>query len=204
MKKFVKIINMAVLVGLLGACASINSLTRAKTLPAGQKELYAGVEYSNLLRKTDGTQNDLNTFGVDVAARFGITDQDEVGAKLANTFAYLSGDYKRALIQGQTNVSSGIVLGGLSYSNASNQKFTQVDIAVPLYVDFEVTPEFTLIAAPKLMYSFVSGTPENFASCVLSAGMRYGKESGLHLEGGYAIPFNDADGMWQMNAGVFF
>lgn len=189
----------------LGGCASINSLTRAKTLKAGDKEFYSGVEYSNLLRKMDGGSTDTKTFGVDLAGRYGITDQDEVGGRLVNSLAYAGVDYKRALISGDMNLSTGAVLGYLSYQ-VGDSKYKQFDLGIPVYIDYQVSNELVLLASPKLVYSVVSGTgADNYGSLVLSAGARFGETQGIHLEFGYGIPFKKAlDGMWQANAGIFF
>lgn len=205
MNRLINNIVMITLLSVLGACASINSLTRAKNLKAGTHELYAGIEYSNLLRKMDGGDTDTNTFGVDVAGRYGITDQDEVGVKLANTLAYFGADYKRGLITGDFNVSAGAAVGYLKYTVGSNS-FSQIDMGIPVYVDYEASEELVFFASPKFQYSLVSGdNASSFSSLVLSAGARLGQESGVHFEFGYGIPFNKgADGMWQANAGIYF
>ncbi len=197
--------SMMLMIASLGACASINSLTRAKTLKAGEKEFHVGVEYSNLLRKMDGTDTDSKTFGVDLAARYGATDDDEIGLRLVNSFAYGAADYKRALLKGDTNVSMGALVGYLSYEVGS-EKFKQIDLGIPFYIDHDVSSSVTLLASPKFQYSIVSGTgAKNYSSIVLSGGARFGTSSGLHLEFGYGIPFlKGMDGMWQANAGLFF
>jgi|GEM_PF-1322718 len=208
---FVRNLGFAALAVLaFGRCASINNLTGAKTQAAGDLELYTGVDYSNLLRKSDGTSTDTKTFGIDFAGRYGLTGDDEIGFKLANSFSYLSGDYKRALIKdGIFYLSSGVGVGYLGYEvtgGTESLKYKQIDMFVPVYMDYYVSPSFGLLFGPKFVYSIVSGEgAENVATAVLSGGFRWGQKAGMHAEFGYGIPFQDgAEGLWQTNVGFFY
>ena len=135
MKKIFNIGILSVAVSMLGACASINNLTGAKTLAQGKHEIFVGVDYSNLLKKRDSVTASDTTFGFDIAGRFGITNEDEVGVKLANTLAYIGLDYKRAIIAGGPfRFSTGAGLGYLKYS-VGTADFKEIDLFVPAYVD---------------------------------------------------------------------
>src|SRR5688572_3756315 len=110
---------------LLPACASITSLTTAKTLKEGDLEVTAAAGYSNLKLKIDeddisGGNPDFKVFVVDIAGRYGITDQDELGLRAVN-IGYFMGDYKRSLIASSAfGLSAGAGLGYTSWTLGSS------------------------------------------------------------------------------------
>jgi hypothetical protein len=166
----------------IGACASITSMTTAKTLKDGQSEKAVAVGYSNLKLKTDAGDTSTTAPGVDLAWRYGLTDDDEVGVRLAN-LAYLIGDYKRAIIKGSDfGLSLGAGIGGTHYS-IGNDSYTIFDLYVPtVYLDWYASDEMTVFMAPKLIYRVSSGSgSQKFAQMALSGGVKWGKESGVIL-----------------------
>ncbi len=206
--------NLALVGGLagLGACASITSLTTAKTLKGGTSEWAVAGTYSNLKlnqSEEDIAKGDVATTapGVDVQWRYGLTDDDEIGLRAANTLTYFIGDYKRALVKGSDfGLSIGAGIGGTQYSIGTVSN-TVLDFYVPtVFADFYVSDSMTIFAAPKFMFRMQMGdVSSNMSQLAVSGGMKWGKDSGVILEGGWSKAFVDGAGSgWQVAAGYFF
>ena len=209
-----KMIQTTTLIGSLGllasACASITSLTTAKTLKAGESQWTVAGTYSNLKLKTDdvvsGSSPSLTTPGIDVAYRRGLTDDDEIGLRLAGTMTYYQGDYKRALLKGgPLELSIGGGLGGTQYS-VGTESTTIVDFYLPtVYVDFNVSDNFTIFTAPKFIYRKSTLNGGSGSQMAVSGGIKWGKSAGVIVEGGWTKFFKDGvDSGWQLAAGFFF
>ncbi|NDG86229.1 MAG: hypothetical protein EBX52_14465, partial [Proteobacteria bacterium] len=132
---------------------------------------------------------------------------DEIGVRLAS-LVYIVGDYKRAIVKGESfGLSLGAGVGGTSYEIGST-KNTIIDLYLPtVYLDYYATDSMTLFTAPKFIYRVNSDTSvmKNFSEIAVSAGVKYGKETGVIVEGAWAKPFLDGAGnIWQAAVGVFF
>lgn len=190
----------------LGACSSATNLTGAKTQKAGEFEMYAGGSYSkNLVRNsTDGTTK---TAGFDFAGRYGVTDVDEVGFGYRNA-GQITFDYKRNLMSdSQSALSVGAGIGYLSVEVGSTST-SYMDFAVPVYYDYKLSGETTLLFSAKYLLSRISSDSASASANSLgaAAGARFGEDSGLHAEFGFLFPLGQEDGTtaWQGSLGFFF
>lgn len=197
---------------LLGSgCASITSLTTAKTLEAGASEWTAAATYSNLklnLNTQDLQSGDTSATapGIDVAYRYGLTNDDEVGVRLSGTLTYYQADYKRALLrEGPFALSLGAGVGGTHYSIGDTSS-TIVDFYVPtVYGDYNIADGITLFTAPKYIYRVSSLSGAGGSQLAVSGGVKWGKTSGVIVEGGWSKFFRDGiSSGWQFALGGFF
>lgn len=196
------------LVLLLGACSSATNLTGAKTQKAGEHETYIGGSYSGSLVRNNESSTDSTTVpGFDVAVRYGVTDLDEVGAGLRNAGQY-SFDYKRSLMKdAKMALSVGAGLGYLGVT-VGTTKTTYMDFSFPVYFDYSLGDDMTLLLSAKYLLARVSGDAVTSASnnnLGFSGGIRFGEDSGFHLEYGLLKSLADGGGTaWQASAGFFF
>ncbi len=160
------------------------------------------------MRNNESATDSTTVPGFDFAFRYGITDQDEVGAALRNAGQYTL-DYKRSLMaDGNMALSIGAGLGYLSAS-IGTLKTTYMDFYFPLYFDYNISDDLTLLLSTKFLISRISSDAltESVSSNTLgfAGGFRYGKDSGLHVEYGMLKSLEDGGGTaWQMSAGFFF
>jgi hypothetical protein len=191
-------------------CASVTNLHTAKVLDKGAHShtLAGGVGNVDLSTDDGGTSG--NTISADYMFRYGLTEKDEVGVKFTNFGAYVMGDYKRALIEGDKfYLSAGAGLGGTKVSitmGEEEQSTTWLDLYLPLYADYWVTPNFALYASPKYILRTVWGEESDVAHQVgLSGGFKWGQSSGFLAEVGYNKQLGEGDiGYWQAMGGFFF
>jgi hypothetical protein len=208
-------LTLAFLVGSLGlgGCASITSMTTAKTLDQGDSKFIVGLGYSNLKLKVDSPDSSLKVPGADFMYRYGITNKDEIGIRIAN-FSFLIGDYKRSLLAtDKFGVSLGAGIGGTSYSSSAtvsgtsnSSSTTIVDFYVPLYLDFYAAENVTLFTAPKYIYRIASGDDaSNSSQFALSGGVKFGQKSGVMLEAAWSKQLSGGDAsFWQGMFSFFY
>jgi hypothetical protein len=191
-------------------CASVTNLHTAKVLEKGAHShtIAGGVGNVDL----DGGDGELasKTIAVDYMFRYGLTEKDEVGVKLTNLGAYAMADYKRALIEGEKfYLSAGAALGGTQVTMSVGEEeasTTFIDIYVPVYADYWVTPTMALYASPKYILRTVSGESSDVSHQVgVSGGFRWGQSSGFLAEIGYNKQLGEGDlSYWQAMGGFFF
>jgi hypothetical protein len=145
--------------------------------------------------------------------RYGMTDQDEVGARLANLGTFAVVDYKRSLVNtGVLYFSAGAGLGGTSITYGDTSKTTIIDLYVPLYFDYKINEDLALITSPKYIFRTGLNQDVNGQSVTttssqvgLSGGVKIGQEKGVILEAAYTKELQDAKtGYWQVMASLFF
>jgi hypothetical protein len=194
----------------LGACASITSLQTAKNLKAGESSKTVAFGYSNLKLNTDSPTDSAQVPNFDFAYRQGITDKDEIGARLSSG-VYASVDYKRSLIaDGSFYLSTGIGLGGTQFtvtSGGNEQSTTILDFYIPLYADYWVSESFGLFVAPKYIprVTFGSGGSSGGHLLGASGGFKWGQSIGLIAEVGYARELSGGgQNLWQVMGGLVF
>lgn len=204
-----KKMNLMIAAGLalaLGACSSATNLTGAKTQKAGEYEIYAGGSYSkNLVRNSD--TGSTTAAGFDIAGRYGITDVDEVGAGYRNA-GQVTFDYKRNLIDdSQMALSVGAGIGYLNVTVGSVST-TYMDFAIPVYYDYKLSQDTTLLVSGKYLLSRISGDvdSQSASSLGLAGGARFGEDSGIHTEIGFLFPMGQDEGTtaWQGSVGFFW
>ena len=203
-KHLTKTIVLTTALSVLGACSSATNLTGAKTQKEGEYELLLGASYSgNLVRNSETSTS---TLGIDFAGRYGMTNEDEVGLSYRNSGQTVL-DYKRSLIDdSDMALAVGAGIGYLSVT-VLEASTTYMDFFVPIYYDYKLDDETTLLASAKYLMSRASG--EGFSTTSnnlgLAAGARFGKNSGFHAEFGYLMSFEEgASNAWQTSLGYFW
>lgn len=202
---------------LFASCATVNNLQTAETLEKGEIRQTIAVGYGGIDVDEEDNTDDIaaSTFVVDYMIRYGLTENDEFGLRLANFATYLQGDYKRALVKSENfYLSAGIALGGTQVtigSGSTEIKQTYIDLSFPIYMDYKVSEKSTLFLSPKYMLSFVStsGDTDEDSSSISrvgsSAGYKFGDQSGFIAEVGYLKSLkNNAYDLWQFTGGFFF
>jgi hypothetical protein len=216
MKKYNTILQMT-LVSLLSACASVTSLTGAKTLKEGDREFAIAAGYSNLKLKISdsdlgGDEPSTTVPNLDAALRYGLTDKDELGIRLVNFGAMTIGDYKRSLYTSeQFAVSVGAGLGYTKFTSsfgADSSSTTIVDLIVPAYADYYASKDLTLYTAPRFIFRKIAGDSSDTQTMMgVNLGLKFGQEAGVLFEGGYAFQLGQDESLengWQVMAGFFF
>ncbi len=203
MKKL-QLLTLLALATSLGACSSATNLTGAKTQKEGEYEIYVGGSYSGNLIKNSETST--GAMGFDVAGRYGITNDDEVGLAYRNA-GQLTLDYKRALMSDSEKALS--IGAGMGYLNVTllDASTTYMDFFLPVYFDYNVGENKTLLLSAKYLLARASGEGFSASSSNIgfSTGMRFGKDTGFHAEFGYLLSLAEgASNAWQTSLGYYW
>lgn len=205
MKKM-QFLTMLALATMLGACSSATNLTGAKTLKEGSHEIFVGGSYSgNLIRNSDSDST--TAMGFDVAGRYGVTNDDEVGFAYRNA-GQLVFDYKRALMSDSEMALS--IGAGMGYLNVTvlDSSTKYMDFFIPLYFDYKIEKDVTMLLSAKYLLARASsdlGGSVTANNIGFSGGARFGEDSGFHAEFGYLLSLaENGSNAWQTSLGYFW
>jgi hypothetical protein len=186
---------------LLGACANMSTLQTAETLPEGQGEFAVGAGYITHEAITDADDSKVTAPYLEFQYRRGLAENIDAGIK-ATLIGTGGADVK---YQFYNSEKLDLAVGtGLAYMSieSGDSKSSIIDWTVPLYVSSDVSDSVTLYASPKYFLRKVSGAD---ALHVLgaTAGLKWGKESGVMVETSYAKALGEDFKSLQYNAALF-
>jgi hypothetical protein len=160
-------------------CASTTAMQTAKPLGKGVSQFSYALSASSLKRlETDTVATTIP--GVDVMLRFGMTNHDEVGFRLANFGSFFLFDYKRSLARTKPlYVSAGAAFGAMHFFKDTAGNSQVFDIYLPLYVDLTLKRDVALVFSPKYIFRTEEFHGRQIA---LSGGVRLGERQGFLIE----------------------
>jgi hypothetical protein len=173
---------------LLAGCPSLSTMQTPSTVPKNQVRFGFGLEgvgYSE-------TSGSVTAPQMELSARYGVTDEIDVGGKLYFLGAEVGAKYQA--VRGQVDVAIAPALSYISISatasDGSDSKFSVAYLHLPILIGLNVNDRLTLGFGPKLMYVLASGSASSGmeASSVTSDGI---------MTGGYGqIAFRVGDAFW--------
>ena len=193
---------------LMANCASVSTLQTARVLEENDSTHSIGV----------GTYSSDDFLGagsismpvIEYTYRRGMWKDIDLGVKLAIIGSTVI-DLKYNLINGEKfALATGVGLGYLSFTSTlagADSKSTILDLIVPLYLSYDVNKEFSVYGAGKYMLRTVSSDQANAADGSFlssSLGVKWGKTSGVFLEGSLIAGLDNSFTGTQFNTSYFF
>jgi hypothetical protein len=165
----------------LASCASLTAMQSARPLAEDEQQFSYAVSASQLKPLSDSTRQAFP--GVDLMARGGLTDRDELGFRLANTGTFLLVDYKRSLVANPSfYLSAGLAAGGIVIKDSTGES-SIFDLYLPVYVDIALRKDIALVFSPKYIFRTEAFHGRQAA---LSGGIRLGNRQGFLFEAAVA------------------
>ncbi|MEO5669023.1 MAG: hypothetical protein ABIR96_13260 [Bdellovibrionota bacterium] len=198
----------------LGACANMSALQTAETLPEGKGEFAAGFGYINHKAIVEGdADSEASAPYMEFQYRRGIMKNLDAGIK-ATLIGTGGADVKYQFIDGEKfDMAVGTSLAYMSISSGTSSdaganttattKSTVIDWTIPLYMSTPVSETVTLYGSPKYMLRKATGG-DALNILGATAGVKWGKESGVMVETSYGKALGKAFQSVQYNAAVFF
>ena len=190
-------------------CMNASSLQSPRTLKPGEERATVGVGYTAI------EEGDiLAPYFLEFSYRAGIIENLDAGLKvtlLGSTS--IDGKYQFLDLEG-LSMSAGLSLGGYQISITSTgadgeeiEASTNVlDVAVPVFVGYDVADWFTVYAVPKYVMRSSFGTDQDTAFNHFygaTAGIKLGDTWGLFAEGS-ALAASEGDAVMQGNLSFFY
>lgn len=182
--------HLIILVGftfLLANCASVSTLQTGRVLEKGDSFHSVGVGTYSSDDFLGGDKISLPL--IEYTYRKGMWDNIDVGIKIAIIGSTMA-DIKYNLVNGEKfALATGLGVGYLSYTSTVggvDSESTILDFMIPLYLSYDVGEMVTLYGAEKYMLRTVSSdnNVDGDGSLLSSSlGVKWGKESGVFLEG---------------------
>ncbi len=184
-------------IGLAAAgCANFSQLQDAETLPKGQQSVTIGASFTKYETDIDddGENESVNVPAIVVGARRGLTDKLEAQATAWIPLGARAG-LKYQLLGESGKVGPHLSVGGhvgyLSISASSEGSEDDasahfLDVYVPVYVGYRVSPGFEVYGAPQYIFRSVFGDGDSATGHVTGAtlGIAVGQKSKLFIEAG--------------------
>jgi hypothetical protein len=204
---------IALSVFFLGACANMSALQTAKTLEPGKGEFSVGAGYVNhkAILSSD-SESEATAPYMEFQYRRGIMENLDAGAKI--TLVGTSGvDVKYQFIESPSfdmavgtslaylTVGGGSSGDGFDDDEVSTESSTIIDWSVPLYISKQVSDGITLYTSPKYMLRAGDGGTLNVLG--ITAGAKWGQNSGLMVESTYGKALGNSFQTLQFNAAFF-
>lgn len=188
-------------------CVSMSSLQTARTLEEGQTQQSFGGGVYNSKSKIGEVETDTNLPYVEYAYRRGFAKDFDAGLKLTFLGAYgIDGKYQIYADQNWA-FSAGLGLGYLSYkvsAGGEDQEVKYIDVMLPLYLSYDVSPGFSVYTSPKYISRNVSGSSSGTEGVTgLTLGAKIGEKSGVYLEA-TMIKGKDTNQITQYNVSYFW
>lgn len=208
-------------------CANPNTYATPRSLPKGAATFLVAPEvsaFSGELRGSSDFARVLPTLPT-VGIRYGLSDEVDVGARLAN-LTTTSADVKWNFLRSpafDAAVAPGLqlyVVPGVGDSDVSENVSDDIPVAIlhaPLLLGFNVSPVFSVITSVGLSYGFAE-VPSNAASDIelsqvlsglfgrlgLAFDLRLSESFALHPELTVLRGFGDSEGFLVMTGGLGF
>jgi hypothetical protein len=178
---FVAIIPLVLLV--MTGCPSLSTMQTPSTVPKGEVRFGIGLEgvgYSET--KSSGSTDSVALPQFEFSARYGVTDDIDIAAKLYLLGAEVGGKYQ--FLKGDFEAAVAPAVSYISFS-AGGDSFSTTYLHLPLLLGYKLSSSFELAFGPKLLYSIVSGTSsDSTQSAATSSGFMAGGFGSLQLKVG--------------------
>ncbi len=218
---FVAVVPLAFLV--MTGCPSLSTMQTPATVPKGEVRLGMGLESVGFSEKdSTGTTSTITVPQFEFNARYGVTDNIDIGAKLyllglevGGKYQFAKGDFEAAIAPAVSYIS---VTQSDSGSNGSNDTFRVAYLHLRLLLGYKLTDSFELAFGPKALYVIANGTASDSTNqtSATSSGFMVGGFASLQLRLGKAFwiapeinvykPFADGSSgvIWQGGLALLF
>src|SRR5512140_1228870 len=177
----------------LTGCPSLSTMQTPATVPKGELRFGVGLEgvgYSE--KESGGTTSTVTAPQLELNARYGVTDNIDVGAKLYLIGAEVGGKYqfvKGAFEAAVAPAASYISVSLDSGNGGGSSSFSVTYLHLPLLLGYKLTDWFELAFGPKALYAIASGSANDSTSqsSVTSSGFMVGGFGSLQLRIGKAF-----------------
>lgn len=151
------------MVGVLTGCPSPSTYTTPRTIPPGKIMHSIVVESMRSRFDTDEEDRSLLPMAPTYAIRVGLTDELDVGARLASSYA-IGADLKYMLTKGTIDlaVDPGGQITGFSSSSSSSSRSSNEDRLLlaygylPLLMGWNINPSISLVGSAGMMFGTYS------------------------------------------------
>jgi len=199
MKKLnAQFMGLFMMLGLImsSGCANVSTLQTARTLAPDESEITIGAGYATLSATSTGTDISFSAPYFEGYYKAGLAENLDFGVKLT-LIGTLSADVKYQLVD--VDAFALAVGAGLGYVTINSASI--IDILLPIYVSYDFSDMFALYGSPKYLLRTGGGSSSLLGS---SLGVKWGKTSGVYLEGSYMSVLGESASASQGNIGVFF
>ena len=185
----------------------MSSVQTARTLPAAETQQSFGGGVYNSTMKVGETDVETNLPYLEYSYRRGFTDKFDAGLKLTFIGAYSADGKYQFYADDKWAFSAGAGLGYMSYkvtagNNEEDVKF--LDLMLPLYLSYDVSPSFSIYTSPKFISRQISGASSKSEGITgLTLGTKIGEKSGVYAEA-TLIKGQDSQTMTQYNLSYFW
>jgi len=186
---FVVLVPLALLV--LSGCPSLSTMQTPSTVPKGELRYGVGLEgvgYSETKSGDGPSTVSLPQF--EVNARYGITDNIDIGAKAYLIGAEVGGKYQFAKGTFEAAVAPAVSYISINSSDAGNSDSLSVAyLHLPLLLGYKVTDWLEFAFGPKALYAIATGTASDSTnqSSATSSGFMAGGFASIQLRIGKAF-----------------
>src|SRR5882724_2575175 len=187
---FAAVVPLAFLV--MTGCPSLSTMQTPATVPKGEVRLGVGLESVGFSEKE--TNGDVKTVALpqfEFNARYGLTDNIDVGAKLyllglevGAKYQFAKGDFEAAIAPAVSYISVTV-----SNSSGNDDTLRVAYLHLPLLLGYKLTDSFELAFGPKLLYVIATGTSSDSTSqsSATSSGFMAGGFASIQLRLGKAF-----------------
>ncbi len=189
---FVALVPLALLV--MTGCPSLSTMQTPATVPKGEVRLGMGLESVGFSEKdSNGTVKTDTVPQFEFNARYGLTDNIDVGAKLyllglevGGKYQFAKGDFEAAIAPAVSYIS---VTDSENTNNGNSSTFRVAYLHLPLLLGYKLTDSLELAFGPKVLYVIASGTVSDSSSqtSATSSGLMAGGFASIQLRLGKAF-----------------
>lgn len=185
----VAVVPLAFLV--MTGCPSLSTMQTPATVPKGEVRFGAGLESVGFSEKdSTGTTSTTTVPQFEFNARYGVTDNIDIGAKLylvglevGGKYQFAKGDFEAAIAPAVSYISVTVS------DNGNNDTLRVAYLHLPLLLGYKLTDSFELAFGPKVLYAIATGTASSSTSqsSATSSGFMAGGFASIQLRLGKAF-----------------
>jgi len=189
---FAAVVPLAFLV--MTGCPSLSTMQTPATVPKGEVRLGMGLESVGFSEKdANGNVKTDTVPQFEFNARYGLTDNVDVGAKLyllglevGGKYQFAKGDFEAAIAPAVSYISVTVSDSG---SNGNGDTLRVAYLHLPLLLGYKLTDSLELAFGPKALYVIASGTVSDSTnqSSATSSGLMAGGFASIQLRLGKAF-----------------
>jgi len=188
---FVALVTLALVV--LTGCPSLSTMQTPATVPKGEVRFGIGLEGVGYSEKDSaGGTSTVAAPQFELNARYGVTDDIDIGAKLyligaeiGGKYQFAKGTFEAAVAPAASYISVSLDSGG----SGGSDSFSVAYLHLPLLLGYKVTDSLELAFGPKALYAIATGSASDSMnqSSVTSSGFMAGGFGSIQLKIGKAF-----------------
>src|SRR5213078_3281888 len=186
---FVALVTLALVV--LTGCPSLSTMQTPATVPNGAVRFGIGLEGVGYCKKDSaGATSTVAAPQFELNARYGVTDDIDIGGKLyliggeiGGKYQFAKGTFEAAVAPAVSYISVSLDSGG-SGGSGDSTSFSVAYLHLPLLLGYKVTDSLELAFGPKALYAIATGSASDSTnqSSVTSSGFMAGGFGSIQLK----------------------